>query len=109
MRRGKRRHTRRKGWHAQGRVACAGEGRGGLRSRMDCAMGRVGKQRGGLAIWRWSPTFIHPVGECSPGALWLYASIRSGAWTRQIGDVAANARRRLIYSMFFVPRTCGFV
>ena len=33
----------------------------------------------------------------------------SGAWTRQIGDVAANARRRLIYSLFFVPRTCGFV
>lgn len=38
--------------------------------------GGVGKRRGGLAIWRSSLTFIHPVGECSPGALWLYASIR---------------------------------
>ena len=77
------RHAQRGGRHAQGeeaahaeeRVACA-KGRGGLRSRMDCAMGRVGKRQGGLAIWRSSLTFIHPVGECSPGALWLYASIR---------------------------------
>ena len=68
------RHVQREGWHAQGGVARAWGG--GLRSRMDCAMRRVGKRRGGLAIWRSSPTFIHPVGECSPGALWLYASIR---------------------------------